>query len=229
MDTVVVRENTEAEFSGLEHEVQPGVVESLKIITREKSSQIAQYAFEYAARTGRKKVVAVHKANIIKMGDGLFLACCREIAEKYPDIKYEEMIVDNTAMQLVKNPAGFNNSVIVTTNLYGSLVSNIAVALVGGPGVVGGWNEGSDILVFEQGARHVASDIAGLGVANPTGLLLSAVDMLRHLKLDKDADRIFNAVKDTYANPAYKTLLTKDLGGSATTEKFVSAIMNHLK
>jgi isocitrate dehydrogenase (NAD+) len=229
MDAVVVRENTEAEFSGIEHAVVPGVVESLKVITREKSTLIAKYAFEFAKRTKRDKVIAVHKANIIKMGDGLFLKCCREVSEEHPEVDYTEMIVDNTAMQLVKNPHQFNNSVIVTTNLYGSLVSNIAVALVGGPGVVGGWNEGSDILIFEQGARHVAADIAGLGVANPTGILLSSIDMLRHLQLNDHADRIYNALKDTYSDPAHKSMLTMDIGGTANTQDFISAIIKHLK
>ncbi|KAL0486507.1 isocitrate dehydrogenase regulatory subunit B [Acrasis kona] len=227
MNTVVVRENTEAEFSGLEHTVVPGVVESLKIVTREKSSQIAEYAFDLAKRTKRTKVIAVHKANIIKMGDGLFLKCCKEVAEKYPDVKYEEMIVDNASMQLVKNPKYFENSVIVTTNLYGTIVSNIAVALVGGPGCVGGWNEGDDIAVFEQGARHVAADIAGQGIANPTGLILSAVDMLRHLKMDEHADRIENAVRETYSKNIDK--LTPDVGGKAMTHDFVTALMNNMK
>eukprot|EP00878_Enallax_costatus_P008185 GHUV01008558.1.p1 GENE.GHUV01008558.1~~GHUV01008558.1.p1 ORF type:complete len:350 (+),score=79.36 GHUV01008558.1:142-1191(+) len=187
LDIVVIRENLEGEYSGLEHEVVDGVVESLKVITEEKSLRAAEYAFEFAYLNNRRRVTAVHKANIMKKGDGMFLKACKEVAARYPNIEYTEMIVDNTCMQLVSRPNQFD--VMVTPNLYGNLVANIVAGLCGGGGIVPGGNIGNDVAVFEQGARHVNKHIAGKGIANPTALLLATSMMLRHLQLHSFSDR----------------------------------------
>ena len=171
MDLVIVRENTEDLYAGLEHEVVPGVVESLKIITAKASTRISEFAFEHARRHGRKKVTAIHKANIMKLSDGLFLDCAREVSRQYPDIKYDEKIVDASCMQLVLNPTVFD--VLLLENLYGDIVSDLCAGLVGGLGVVGAANLGSEIAVFEA-VHGSAPDIAGKLLANPTALLLSA-------------------------------------------------------
>ncbi len=165
VDIVIIRENTEGEYSGLEHEAVPGVVESLKIITRENSMRIAEYAFQYAVANNRKKVTAVHKANIMKSADGLFLDCCTEVAARYPFIEFETMIVDNTCMQMTSRPQQFD--VMLLPNLYGNIVTNIATGLVGGPGLFPGANMGSKGAIFEQGARHSGRSIAGKQIANP--------------------------------------------------------------
>jgi isocitrate dehydrogenase (NAD+) len=198
--------------------VVPGVVESLKIITERASTRIAQFAFSYARRHGRKMVTAIHKANIMKLSDGLFLECCRLVAREWPDIQYDERIVDAACMQLVLNPTEFD--VLVMPNLYGDIVSDLGAGLVGGLGVVGAANLGADIGVFEA-VHGSAPDIAGKGVANPTALLLSAVLMLRHLDEGAAADRIMRALGAVLT--ARKTL-TRDLGGTATTMEFAQAV-----
>ncbi|HSE37482.1 MAG TPA: isocitrate dehydrogenase (NAD(+)) [Blastocatellia bacterium] len=222
VDLIVVRENTEDLYSGLEHEVVPGVVESLKIITDKASRRIAKFAFEYARREGRKKVTAVHKANIMKLSDGLFLRCFREIAESYPEIKADDLIVDNTCMQLVINPTQFD--VLLLENLYGDIVSDLCAGLIGGLGVAPGANIGAEIAVFEA-VHGAAPTIAGRGIANPTALLLSAVLMLKHLNERERATRIQTALEKVLAEGK---VLTRDLGGQATTLDFTEAIIHAL-
>src|SRR6202166_426970 len=192
VDLVIVRENTEDLYAGLEHEVVPGVVESLKIITERASTRIAQFAFGYARRHGRKRVTAIHKANIMKLSDGLFLECARHVARASPDIQYDERIVDAACMQLVLNPSQFD--VLVMPNLYGDIVSDLCAGLVGGLGVVGAANLGSEIAVFEA-VHGSAPDIAGRNLANPTALLLSAVMMLRHMGELAASKRLHKAIE----------------------------------
>ncbi|EYU40472.1 hypothetical protein ABFS82_14G124700 [Erythranthe guttata] len=226
VDIVVIRENTEGEYSGLEHEVVPGVVESLKVITKFCSERIAKYAFEYAYLNNRKKVTAVHKANIMKLADGLFLESCREIASKYPSIQYNEMIVDNCSMQLVSKPEQFD--VMVTPNLYGNLVANTAAGIAGGTGVMPGGNVGADHAIFEQGASagNVGNEkLLEQKTANPVALLLSSAMMLRHLQFPSFADRLETAVKRVIADGKYRT---KDLGGESTTQEVVDAVIANL-
>uniref|UniRef100_A0AAR2KIQ1 Isocitrate dehydrogenase [NAD] subunit, mitochondrial n=1 Tax=Pygocentrus nattereri TaxID=42514 RepID=A0AAR2KIQ1_PYGNA len=179
IDIIIIRENTEGEYSSLEHENVPGVVESLKIITRVNSLRIAEYAFRQAREKGRRRVTAVHKANIMKLGDGLFLQCCKEVAAGYPDITFDNMIVDNTTMQLVSKPQQFD--VMVMPNLYGNVVSNVCAGLVGGPGLVPGANYGKDYAVFETATRNTGKSIANKNIANPTATLLASCLMLDHL------------------------------------------------
>ncbi|CAL5057351.1 unnamed protein product [Urochloa decumbens] len=226
VDIVVIRENTEGEYSGLEHEVVPGVVESLKVITKFCSERIAKYAFEYAYLNNRKKVTAVHKANIMKLADGLFLESCREVAKKYPGIQYNEIIVDNCCMQLVAKPEQFD--VMVTPNLYGNLVANVAAGIAGGTGVMPGGNVGQDHAIFEQGASagNVGNEnIVAKKRANPVALLLSSAMMLRHLQFPSFADRLETAVKRVIAEGKYRT---KDLGGISTTQEVTDAVIAKL-
>ena len=222
IDMVIFRENTEDLYSGLEHEVVKDVVESLKIITRFASMRIANYAFAYARKNGRRKVTAVHKANIMKLSDGLFIRCCREVATQYPDIAYNELIVDNAAMQLVMRPETFD--ILLLPNLYGDIVSDLAAGLVGGLGVVPGANMGEKCAVFEA-VHGSAPDIAGHGIANPTALMSSAILMLRHLGEGAAADRMQKAVMAAYAEGTH---LTRDVGGAATTDEFADAVIRHL-
>jgi isocitrate dehydrogenase (NAD+) len=222
IDLVIVRENTEDLYAGLEHEVVPGVVESLKIITAEASTRIAHFAFEHARRHGRRRVTAVHKANIMKLGDGLFLRSVRDVAAQYPDITSDDRIVDNACMQLVVNPSQFD--VLLLPNLYGDIVSDLCAGLVGGLGVVPGANLGTEIGVFEA-VHGSAPDIAGKGVANPTALLLSALLMLRHLGENAIADRISRALGLVLGDDQIRT---RDLGGTASTAEFTSAICRRL-
>ncbi|KAK1434349.1 hypothetical protein QVD17_00088 [Tagetes erecta] len=227
VDIVVIRENTEGEYAGLEHEVVPGVVESLKVITKFCSERIAKYAFEYAYLNNRKTVTAVHKANIMKLADGLFLESCREIASKYPSIKYNEIIVDNCCMQLVSKPEQFD--VMVTPNLYGNLVANTAAGIAGGTGVMPGGNVGADHAVFEQGASagNVGKKkFVERKTANPVALLLSSAMMLRHLQFPSFADRLENSVKRVILEGKYRT---KDLGGNSTTQEVVDAVIANLE
>jgi isocitrate dehydrogenase (NAD+) len=222
VDVVVIRENTEGEYSGVEHEVYPGVVESIKVITKQASDKIANYAFEFAYISGRKKVTAVHKANIMKLCDGLFLESCREAAKKYPFIKYEEMIIDNTCMQIVKNPWKFD--VMVMPNLYGTIVSNTIAGIVGGPGMTCGANIGEKFTVFEQGTRHSGYDIAGKDIANPTALILSSIMLLKHEGFPRFAEQIERALVKTYQD-GYRT---KDVGGNHSLSQFVDILSNNL-
>jgi len=224
IDIVVFRENTEAEYSGLEQEIVPGVVQALKVVTRPACDRIAEAAFRFAAENNRKVVSAIHKANIHKMSDGLFLESCREVSKKYPQIQYRELIIDNTCMQLVMKPQQFD--VMVTPNLYGNLVINTGAALIGGVGVLPGDNWGlRGEHIFEPGARHAAKDIQGGNTANPTGMLLATVMMLRHLRLPDHAQRIEKAVVAVLSRGK---VLTKDLGGFATTTQFTKAVINEL-
>src|SRR5450759_387322 len=222
LDLAIFRENTEDLYSGLEHEVVPGVVESLKIITQKASTKIARSAFEWSRREGRKKVVAIHKANIMKLSDGLFLKCCREVASHFPEIQYSELIVDNACMQLVMRPETFD--VLLLPNLYGDIVSDLAAGLVGGLGVVPGANMGDRDAVFEA-VHGSAPDIAGKGIANPTALILSAVLMLIHLGELEAARRLRGAVERTYAEGKRRP---PDVGGSASTREFTDAVIANL-
>ena len=222
VDIVVIRESTEGEYSGMEHEVVPGITESLKIMTRDATRRIAEYAFEYAYLNNRARVTAVHKANIMKKADGLFLESCRDVAKRFPMIQYQEIIVDNCMMQLVSKPQQFD--VMVTPNFYGSLVSNLVAGLVGGPGLVPGATIGQHGAIFEQGARHTALDIAKKDLANPTGMLFSSALMLRHLKLHKFADRVESAVFSTLADG----VKTKDLGGEAKLSEFTQEVIDRI-
>ena len=218
VDLVIVRENTEDLYSGLEHEIIPGVVESLKIITERASTRIARFAFEHARRHGRKKVTAVHKANIMKLSDGLFLESTRVVAREFADIQYEEKIVDAACMHLVMKPSQFD--VLVLPNLYGDIVSDLCAGLVGGLGVVGSANLGSEIGVFEA-VHGSAPDIAGQDIANPTALLLSAILMLRHIGEGAAASRIMSALGRVLLDGSTRT---RDLGGRASTTAFADAI-----
>src|SRR5215471_2134714 len=211
IDLIIFRENTEDLYSGLEHEVVSGVVESLKIITQNASMKIARAAFEWARRESRKKVVAIHKANIMKMSDGLFLKCCRETASHYPEIQYTELIVDNACMQLVMRPETFD--VLVLPNLYGDIISDLTAGLVGGLGIVPGANIGDGHAIFEA-VHGSAPDIAGKGIANPTALMQSAVLMLRHIEERKAADKIETAMLNIFAEGKVRT---RDVGGTAST------------
>ena len=222
IDMVIFRENTEDLYSGLEHEVVKDVVTSLKVITRVASIRIAEYAFAYARQHGRKKVAAIHKANIMKLSDGLFLRCCREIAENYPDIRYSELIVDNASMQLVMRPETFD--LLLLPNLYGDIVSDLAAGLVGGLGVVPGANMGEHHAVFEA-VHGSAPDIAGKGVANPTALIRSSVLMLSHLGETDAAHRLNRAIEQVYAERDH---LTPDVGGTSSTNQFTDALIAKL-
>ncbi|KAG0031607.1 isocitrate dehydrogenase (NAD(+)) idh1 [Podila clonocystis] len=225
VDFAIIRENTEGEYSGLEHQSYPGVVESLKVITRTKSERIARFAFDFALRNGRKKVTCIHKANIMKLADGLFLNTCREVAKEYASsgIKFDDMIVDNASMQLVSKPQQFD--VMVMPNLYGNIVSNVGAGLVGGPGIVPGCNIGREYAMFEPGCRHVGKDIQGRNTANPSAMILSSVMMLRHLGLDDHANKIANAVAKTIEAGSART---PDLGGESTTTDFTFAVISNL-
>ena len=222
VDLVIVRENTEDLYAGLEHTVVPGVVESLKIITERASTRIARFAFDYARKAGRKKIAAVHKANIMKLSDGLFLDCIRKVAQGYSEIEYHEIIVDNCCMQLVMRPGQFD--VLLLENLYGDIVSDLCAGLVGGLGLVPGANMGEACAVFEA-VHGSAPDIAGKGYANPTAMMLSAVLMLHHLGEDVLANRIEKAIHRVYREGRR---LTRDVGGSASTEDFTSAVISML-
>lgn len=219
VDIVIVRENTEDLYAGIEHVVVKGVVESLKIITEVASTRIAEFAFSYARRYGRKKVTAIHKANIMKLSDGLFIDCCRTVARKYPEIAYEERIVDAACMQFVMVPERFD--VLVLPNLYGDIVSDLCAGLVGGLGVVPGANLGSEYAVFEA-VHGSAPDIAGQNLANPTALLQSGLMMLRHINEGAAADRIMAALCKVLVDGQTRT---RDLGGTATTTAFTDAVI----
>ncbi|MFL6428616.1 MAG: isocitrate/isopropylmalate dehydrogenase family protein [Acidobacteriaceae bacterium] len=219
VDLVIVRENTEDLYVGLEHEVVPGVVESLKIVTEKASTRIAKFAFEYARKHDRKKIHAIHKANIMKMSDGLFLRCVREVAKDYPEVTYGEHIVDNTCMQLVMNP--YQYDMLVLPNLYGDIVSDLCAAFVGGLGLVPSANLGESCAIFEA-VHGSAPDIAGQDKANPTALLQSAILMLHHIDEAAAANKLQGALDKVYAE---KTMLTRDVGGTAGTQAFANAVL----
>lgn len=219
VDLVIVRENTEDLYVGLEHEVVPGVVESLKIVTEKASTRIAKFAFDYARKHDRKKIHAIHKANIMKMSDGLFLRCVREVAKEYPEVTYAEHIVDNTCMQLVMNP--YQYDMLVLPNLYGDIVSDLCAAFVGGLGLVPSANLGESCAIFEA-VHGSAPDIAGQDKANPTALLQSAILMLYHIDEADAANKVQAALDKVYAE---KTTLTRDVGGTAGTQGFANAVL----
>jgi isocitrate dehydrogenase (NAD+) len=223
VDIIVVRENTEDLYSGLEHIVVPGVVESLKIITEKASLRIARFAFEYARRHGRKRVTAVHKANIMKLSDGLFLDCFRRVAKEYPEIQADDKIVDNMCMQLVMRPEAWD--VLLLENLYGDIVSDLCAGLVGGLGVVPGGNIGVDVAVFEA-VHGSAPDIAGKNLANPLAIIRSAIMMLYHLHKDEVAERLRRALRQVVVD---QKIRTRDLGGEASTTEFTDAIVKALE
>lgn len=222
IDMVIFRENTEDLYSGLEVEVIRDVVTGMKVITRAASTRIAEYAFAFAESAGRKKVVAIHKANIMKLADGLFLRCCREVAARHPSIEYKELIVDNAAMQLVMRPETFD--VLLMPNLYGDIISDLAAGLVGGLGIVPGGNMGENHAVFEA-VHGSAPDIAGRGLANPTAMMLSSVMMLMYMKEHEAANRLQSAVEKVYAEGRHTTA---DVGGKASTAEFTDAVIRAL-
>jgi len=223
VDLIVVRENTEGLYSGIEHEVVPGVVESLKIMTEKASTRIAKFAFDYARSFGRKQVVAVHKANIMKLGDGLFLDCARKIAGKYEGIGFSDIIIDNACLQLVLDPTTFD--VLLLENLYGDIVSDLAAGLVGGLGVVAGANLGDGYALFET-VHGSAPDIKGKGIANPTAMISAAIMMLNRISEQTAAKRISAALERVLQRG---DCLTPDLGGSATTKKFAAAVIDEIE
>src|ERR1700758_571635 len=219
VDLIIVRENTEGEYVGLEHEVVPGVVESIKVITEKGSTRIAKFAFEYARKHNRKKVHSIHKANIMKLSDGLFLRCARKVSEGFPEVVYGEHIIDNTCMQLVMNPYQYDT--LLLENLYGDIVSDLCAGLVGGLGLVSGANFGHECAIFEA-VHGSAPDIAGKNIANPTAVLRSALLMLRHIGEPAAALKVRNGLERVYRD---KTNLTRDVGGSASTSQFTDAII----
>ncbi|MEA2174885.1 MAG: isocitrate dehydrogenase [Blastocatellia bacterium] len=223
LDLVVVRENTEDLYSGIEHVVVPGVVESIKIITEKASTRVSRFAFDYARREGRKKVTAVHKANIMKLSDGLFLDCFRKVSLDYPEIEADDKIVDNACMQLVMRPEQFD--IMLLENLYGDIVSDLCAGLIGGLGLVPGANIGEQGAVFEA-VHGSAPDIAGQGIANPTALLQSGILMLRHIGERDAAQRLESALLKVFEEGKVRT---RDIGGEAKTAEFADAIINAMQ
>ncbi len=222
VDLILVRENTEGLYSGLEHRVAPGIVESIKVMTERACTRIAEYAFALAEREGRERVHAVHKANIMKLSDGLFLECARLVARRHPGVDYQEIIIDNCAMQLVRDPTQFD--VLLMENLYGDILSDLCAGLVGGLGVVPGSNVGEGCAVFEA-VHGSAPDIAGKRVANPSAMLLSAAELLRHVDQREAGARLERAVHAALAEPASRT---RDLGGRASLDEFTRTVIDHL-
>jgi isocitrate dehydrogenase (NAD+) len=223
VDLIIVRENTEGLYSGIEHEVVPGVVESLKIMTEKACTRIARFAFEYARKNKRKKIHAIHKANIMKLSDGLFLRCARNVAKEYPEITYGEHIVDNTCMQLVMNP--YQYDMLLMENLYGDIISDLCAAFVGGLGLVPGANFGDACAIFEA-VHGSAPDIAGKNLANPTALIRSALLMLRHIGEPDAALKVSNALETIYRT---RDKLTRDVGGKAGTSEFADAVIAEMQ
>jgi isocitrate dehydrogenase (NAD+) len=223
IDLVIVRENTEDLYSGIEHIIAPGVSQSIKVITALSSSRIARFAFKYAQKNGRKKVTAGHKANIMKLSDGLFLDSAAEVAKEFPEIEFNDRIIDNLCMQLVMNPHQFD--ILLLSNLYGDIVSDLVAGMVGGLGVVPGANLGDKYAVFEA-VHGSAPDIAGKNVANPTAMLLSALLMLRHFNEHDAADRIYNAIVAVYSEGKN---VTRDIGGTADTTEFAEAVIKKIE
>ncbi|BFZ57906.1 isocitrate dehydrogenase (NAD(+)) idh1 [Savitreella phatthalungensis] len=224
IDAVIIRENTEGEYSGLEQQAVPGVVEALKVITRAKSERIARFAFDFAQRNDRKKITVIHKANIMKLADGLFRDVFYETAKDYPEIQANDMIVDNASMQAVSKPQQFD--VMLMPNLYGSILSNVMGGLVGGPGLIPGCNIGRDYALFEPGCRHVGLDIKGKDEANPLAMILSSCMLLRHLGLDNFANAI---AKAAYAVIEEGKVRTRDMKGTSTTHDMTKAILDKIE
>lgn len=224
VDLVIIRENSEGEYSNLEHENVPGVIEMMKIVTEKSSNRIAKFAFDFAQENERSKVTAVHKANIMKMSDGLFLDCCREMSKKYPHIEFNEMIIDNCAMQMVAKPEQFD--VMVMPNLYGNVVTSIAAALVGGPGIPFGENHGENMHVFESGTRNSGKEIANKNIANPMSMIFSATSMLRQIGLQKHAHLIDTSVHKVVTTDKART---EDIGGHSTTSEFFDVLLGTIE
>ncbi|CEQ42991.1 hypothetical protein JCM21900_006449 [Sporobolomyces salmonicolor] len=224
VDSVIIRENTEGEYSGIEHEIVDGVVQSIKLITHEASSRVARYAFEYARANSRPHVTAVHKAPIMKLSDGMFLRACRELAPEYPDVKYDEDLLDRVCLRVVQNPAPYADRVMVMPNLYGDILSDMCAGLIGGLGLTPSGNIGKDASIFEA-VHGSAPDIAGKGFANPTALLLSSIMMLRHMGMMDKAAAIEKAALSTIAEGKH---ITRDLGGKASTQEYTAEILKKL-
>jgi len=222
VDIIVVRENTEDLYAGIERQIDENTAESIKIITRGASTRIAEFAFDYALKNNRKEVCAVSKANICKLSDGLFLESVRDVAKKYPDIKYKEILVDNLCMQLVQAPSQFD--ILVLPNLYGDIVSDLCAGLIGGLGIAQGANIGNDCAVFEA-VHGSAPDIAGQDKANPTALLLCAIEMLKYIGENSYAQKIENALLKALEG----SILTADLGGNAKCSEFTEEILKNLR
>ncbi|EJD00988.1 uncharacterized protein FOMMEDRAFT_21453 [Fomitiporia mediterranea MF3/22] len=225
VNTVLIRENTEGEYSGIEHEIVDGVVQSIKLITWDASERVARYAFHYARQNGRSRVTAVHKANIMKMSDGMFLSACRQVARDFPEIQYDEDLLDRACLQITQNPAPFADRVMVMPNLYGDILSDMCAGLIGGLGLTPSGNIGRDASIFEA-VHGSAPDIAGKGLANPTALLLSSLMMLRHMELFAHAEKIEKAALSTIAEGK---AITGDLGGKASTKQYTEAIISKLR
>ncbi|OJD27523.1 isocitrate dehydrogenase, NAD-dependent [Blastomyces percursus] len=224
VETILIRENTEGEYSGIEHVVVDGVVQSIKLITREASERVLRFAFQYAQEVGRKKVRVVHKATIMKMSDGLFLRTARDVAKDFPDIEFDAELLDNTCLKIVTDPVPYNDKVLVMPNLYGDILSDMCAGLIGGLGLTPSGNIGDECSIFEA-VHGSAPDIAGQQKANPTALLLSSIMMLQHMGLNQHADKIQNAI---FATLAEGKSLTGDLGGNAKTNEYASAIISKL-
>ncbi|KAI9591415.1 hypothetical protein BDF19DRAFT_472323 [Syncephalis fuscata] len=224
VNTVLIRENTEGEYSGIEHEVVDGVVQSIKLITQEASDRCARYAFDYARQSGRGRVTAVHKANIMKLSDGLFLNACQEVAKEYPDVKFDDVLLDRACLRIVQDPANYAETVMVMPNLYGDILSDMCAGLIGGLGLTPSGNIGRGASIFES-VHGTAPDIAGKDMANPTALLLSSVMMLRHMGLEDKAASVEKAILTTIAQGQ---VLTGDLGGHASCSSFTNEIIKHL-
>jgi len=224
VDTILIRENTEGEYSGIEHEVIEGVVQSIKLITREASERVLRFAFQHAEAIGQKEVRAVHKATIMKMSDGLFLSTAREVAKDFPHIQFSEELLDNVCLKMTTNPNLYRDILLVMPNLYGDILSDMCAGLIGGLGLTPSGNIGDECSIFEA-VHGSAPDIAGKDLANPTALLLSSVMMLQHMGLNSHADKIQKAIFDTLAEGQ---ALTKDLGGSASRSQFTKAVISRL-
>ncbi|KAJ1977369.1 NAD-dependent isocitrate dehydrogenase [Dimargaris xerosporica] len=224
VNTVLIRENTEGEYSGIEHEVVSGVVQSIKLITKKASERCARFAFDYAQKSGRNHVTAVHKANIMKLSDGLFLSACQEVAKEYPSVQFDDILLDRACLQITQDPINFNHTVMVMPNLYGDILSDMCAGLIGGLGLTPSGNIGRDASIFES-VHGTAPDIAGQDKANPTALLLSSVMMLRHMRLNDYADTIEGAALKTIASGKD---LTGDLGGNGSCSAFTKQIIRNL-
>ncbi|CAG90258.1 DEHA2G05786p [Debaryomyces hansenii CBS767] len=225
VDTVLIRENTEGEYSGIEHTIVPGVVQSIKLITKPASEKVIRYAFEYAKSINKPHVLVVHKASIMKLSDGLFVSTAKEIGKEYPDIKLDYELLDNTSLKLTADPADYKDVVMVMPNLYGDIMSDLSSGLIGGLGLTPSGNMGNKVSIFEA-VHGSAPDIAGKGLANPTALLLSSCMMLRHMSLNSDADKIEKAVLDTIASG--KENRTGDLYGTSSTQNFTEQVITRL-
>ncbi|CAH1377663.1 hypothetical protein MTP99_019069 [Tenebrio molitor] len=223
IDIVIIRQNTEGEYAMLEHESVDGVVESMKVVTESNSDRVARFAFEYAKKNGRKRVTTIHKANIMKLSDGLFLDTSRRIAKEYPEIEHNDMIIDNCCMQLVSKPHQFD--VMIMTNLYGSIVSNVVCGLIGGAGLLSGKNYGDHYAIFEPGTRNTGTAIAGKNIANPIAMLSASVDMLHHLGHTQHAELIQRAIEKTICEDK---IHTPDLGGTAKSTDVIQRIIDHI-